>query len=60
MVMKSYLDALTPGMMARLDPGSRNMKGERTEHWASLKKNGGADSGTVLHGESLDVIDLPG
>jgi hypothetical protein len=39
MVMKSYLDALTPGMRARLDPSSRIPKEERTERWASVTRN---------------------
>ena len=39
MVMKSYLDALTPGMRAKLDPGSRHVREERKERWASVTRN---------------------
>ncbi len=39
MVTRSYLDALTSGMMAKLDPLSRIAREERAERWTSLTRN---------------------
>ncbi len=39
MVTRSYLDALTSGMMAKLDPLSRITREGKTERWASVTRN---------------------
>ncbi len=39
MVTRSYLDALTPGMMAKLDPLSRIAREQRAARWASITRN---------------------
>jgi len=39
MLTRSYLDALTPGMRARLDPLSRIVGEGKTEHWVSITRN---------------------
>jgi hypothetical protein len=40
MVTRSYLDALTSGMMAKLDPLSRIAREQRAARWASITRNG--------------------
>ncbi len=42
MVTRSYFDALTPGMRARLDPLSRITREGETARWASVVRNGSA------------------
>ncbi len=42
MVVRSYLDALTSGMMAKLDPLSRIAKGQRSADRISITRNGSA------------------
>jgi hypothetical protein len=39
MVVRSYLDALTPGMMAKLDPLSRIAGEGKTENWVSVTRS---------------------
>jgi|GEM_PF-2572042 len=38
-MMRSFLDALTPGMMAKLDPLSRIAKERRASQWDSIARN---------------------
>ena len=40
MVTRSNLDALSPGMMAKLDPLSRLVKETVSTHWVSVTRNG--------------------
>ena len=40
MVVRSYFDALTPGMMAKLDPLSRIAREQRAARWISITRNG--------------------
>ncbi len=40
MVTRSYLDALTSGMMAKLDPLSRIAREQRAARWISITRNG--------------------
>ena len=40
MVTRSNLDALSPGMMAKLDPLSRLVKESGSTHWVSVTRNG--------------------
>ncbi|MBU2535179.1 MAG: hypothetical protein ABIK32_07725 [Chloroflexota bacterium] len=40
MVTRSYLDALTPGMMAKLDPLSRIARDQRGARRISITRNG--------------------
>jgi len=43
MLTRTYLDALSPGMRARLDPLSRIVREAGTAHWISAMRNGPAD-----------------
>ena len=40
MVVRSYFDALTPGMMAKLDPLSRIAREQKAARWISITRNG--------------------
>ncbi len=40
MVVRSYFDALTPGMMAKLDPLSIIASEQKAARWISITRNG--------------------